>query len=73
MLAVLKTPDGRDMDIALTTNGSALAVKAQSLKDAGSPHETPQRFTTTTDPKILALPRPAWINQPKQIPEQSAA
>jgi GTP 3',8-cyclase len=35
MLAALKTPDGRDIDIALTTNGSALAVKAQSLKDAG--------------------------------------
>ena len=35
MLAALKTPDGRDIDIALTTNGSALAVKAKSLKDAG--------------------------------------
>jgi GTP 3',8-cyclase len=35
MLAVLKTTDGRDVDIALTTNGSALAAKAQSLKDAG--------------------------------------
>jgi cyclic pyranopterin phosphate synthase len=35
MLAAIKTPDGRDVDIALTTNGSALDVKAQSLKDAG--------------------------------------
>jgi sulfatase maturation enzyme AslB (radical SAM superfamily) len=35
MLAALKTPDGRDIDIALTTNGSSLAVMAQSLKDAG--------------------------------------
>ncbi len=35
MLAALKRPDGRDVDIALTTNGSALDVKAQSLKDAG--------------------------------------
>ncbi len=35
MLAVLKTPDGRNIDIALTTNGSALAVMAKSLKDAG--------------------------------------
>jgi len=35
MLAALRTPDGGDVDIALTTNGSALAVKAQSLKDAG--------------------------------------
>ena len=35
MLAALKTPDGHEVDIALTTNGAALAVKAQSLKDAG--------------------------------------
>ena len=35
MLSALKAPDGGDIDIALTTNGSALAVKAQSLKDAG--------------------------------------
>ncbi len=35
MLSALKTPDGGDVDIALTTNGSMLAVKAQSLKDAG--------------------------------------
>jgi cyclic pyranopterin phosphate synthase len=35
MLAALQTPDGRAVDIALTTNGSALAVKAQALKDAG--------------------------------------
>ncbi|MHB1475820.1 MAG: GTP 3',8-cyclase MoaA, partial [Dermatophilaceae bacterium] len=35
MLASLRTPDGRDVDIAMTTNGSALAVKAKSLKDAG--------------------------------------
>ncbi len=35
MLSVLKTPEGRDLDIALTTNGSALAYKAQALKDAG--------------------------------------
>jgi cyclic pyranopterin phosphate synthase len=35
MLAALRTPDGREIDIALTTNGSALALKAKSLKDAG--------------------------------------
>jgi len=35
MLAELRTPDGREIDIALTTNGSALALKAQALKDAG--------------------------------------
>jgi cyclic pyranopterin phosphate synthase len=35
MLAALRTPDGRGVDLALTTNGSALAAKAQSLKEAG--------------------------------------
>jgi cyclic pyranopterin phosphate synthase len=35
MLAALRTPDGRALDIALTTNGSALAAKARALKDAG--------------------------------------
>jgi cyclic pyranopterin phosphate synthase len=35
MLAALRTPDGRQIDIALTTNGSALAVKSRALKDAG--------------------------------------
>lgn len=35
MLAELRTPDGRPLEIALTTNGSALAVKAASLKAAG--------------------------------------
>lgn len=34
-LAELRTPDGRPVDIALTTNGSALPVKARALKDAG--------------------------------------
>ena len=24
----------------------------------------PERFATTTDPKILAIPTTAWINQP---------
>ena len=35
MLAELRTPDGERLDIALTTNGSALAHKAQALRDAG--------------------------------------
>lgn len=34
-LATLRTPDGRRPNLALTTNGSALPVKAQALKDAG--------------------------------------
>lgn len=43
-LAALRTPDGRPIEIALTTNGSALAHKAQSLKDAGL-----QRVTVSLD------------------------
>lgn len=34
-LAQLKTPDGKNLDLTLTTNGSLLAKKAQALKDAG--------------------------------------
>lgn len=35
MLADLKTPAGQPLDLAVTTNGSALAHLAQGLKDAG--------------------------------------
>jgi cyclic pyranopterin phosphate synthase len=35
MLAALKTVDGKDLDLTLTTNATLLAKKAQSLKDAG--------------------------------------
>lgn len=34
-LAQLTTPNGRPLDLTLTTNGSLLARKARSLKDAG--------------------------------------
>jgi cyclic pyranopterin phosphate synthase len=34
-LSAIKTPDGRDLDLTLTTNGSLLAKKARVLKDAG--------------------------------------
>lgn len=45
--------------------------RSATLAEARAKH--PDRFTTTTDPKILALPGPAWINQPKETTEQSAA
>ncbi|MBI3369873.1 MAG: GTP 3',8-cyclase MoaA, partial [Burkholderiales bacterium] len=35
MLAELRTPDGRPLDLTLTTNGSVLARKAAALKAAG--------------------------------------
>ena len=34
-LAALRTPDGRPLDLTLTTNGALLERKAQALKDAG--------------------------------------
>ncbi|MES2191631.1 MAG: GTP 3',8-cyclase MoaA [Pseudomonadota bacterium] len=44
MLAKLQTPEGRPLDITLTTNASLLAKKARSLKDAGL-----QRVTVSLD------------------------
>ncbi len=44
MLAKLQTPAGKPLDITLTTNGSLLAKKARSLKDAGL-----QRVTVSLD------------------------
>jgi cyclic pyranopterin phosphate synthase len=44
MLARLQTPAGRPLDITLTTNGSLLAKKARSLRDAGL-----QRVTVSLD------------------------
>jgi cyclic pyranopterin phosphate synthase len=35
MLAALRTPDGRELDLTLTTNGAALRTLAQPLADAG--------------------------------------
>ena len=44
MLAELKTVSGKPLDLTLTTNGSLLAKKAQSLRDAGL-----QRVTVSLD------------------------
>ena len=35
MLSAIRTADGGDIDLTLTTNGTLLAQKAQALKDAG--------------------------------------
>ena len=43
-LADLRTPQGRAVDLTLTTNGSLLALKARALKDAGL-----QRVTVSLD------------------------
>jgi cyclic pyranopterin phosphate synthase len=44
MLSELRTPDGRTVDLTLTTNGSLLVKKAQALRDAGL-----QRITVSLD------------------------
>ncbi|HEX5409506.1 MAG TPA: GTP 3',8-cyclase MoaA [Gemmatimonadaceae bacterium] len=44
MLGALRTPAGRTLDIALTTNGSTLAQKARALREAGL-----QRVTVSLD------------------------
>ena len=44
MLAPLRTPDGAPLDLTLTTNGSLLARKARSLREAGL-----QRVTVSLD------------------------
>lgn len=44
MLAALRTPDGDDLDLTLTTNGAALRSLAQPLADAGL-----QRVTVSLD------------------------
>ena len=43
-LAQLRTPDGRSLDLTLTTNGSLLRKKAQALREAGL-----QRITVSLD------------------------
>lgn len=46
------------------------ATRTSTLAEARANH--PERFTTTTDPKILDLPQAVWINKPDE-PSQTAA
>ena len=48
-------------------------AQKRSLTLAAARAKHPHRFNTTTDPKILALPGPAWINQPQETTEKQAA
>ncbi len=45
--------------------------RSTALAAARAAH--PERFNTTTDPKILALPADAWINQPADPPDDAVA
>jgi len=43
--------------------GAVSTTRSEALSAARAAH--PERFTTNQDPKILALPQDAWINQPE--------
>lgn len=45
--------------------------RSNTLSAARAKH--PHRFGTASDPKILALPGPAWINKPTETAEKTAA
>lgn len=57
-------------DVHYGLAGAVADKRSQTLAAARARH--PHRFTTTTDPKILALPETVWINQPKP-PEKATA
>jgi putative transposase len=48
-------------------------AKQRSETLAAAREKHPNRFTKTSDPKILSLPGHAWINQPKENTENLAA
>jgi putative transposase len=48
-------------------------TKQRSAALAAARLAHPERFSTTTDPTILALPENTWINQPPEPPEQAVA
>lgn len=52
------------------TSGSSCSGSA-ALAAARLAH--PERFGTHTDPKLLALPENAWINQPETPANQAVA
>lgn len=58
----LNTPADVHYGLAADKAGDRSAVLAQARLS------TPERFGTVTDPKILALPGPAWINRPVEVP-----
>ena len=62
----LHTPADVHYGLASTTQ----AQRTETLTRARTNH--PERFTTTTDPKILDLPHTVWINQP-EAPSPAAA
>jgi len=54
MLAAITLPDGRPIELTLTTNGSLLAKKARALKDAGLARVTVS-LDALDDPTFMAM------------------
>jgi len=54
MLAAIKLPDGRSVELTLTTNGSLLAKKARILRDAGL-HRVTVSLDALDDPTFMAM------------------
>ena len=63
----LHTPADVHYGLAAAKHADRAAILAAARAD------TPERFTTSTPPKILHVPATAWINPPQPEPDQSAA
>ena len=54
MLAPITLPDGRSLELTLTTNGSILAKKARALRDAGL-HRVTVSLDALDDPTFMSM------------------
>jgi cyclic pyranopterin phosphate synthase len=54
MLAAITLPDGRNVELTLTTNGSLLEKKARALRDAGL-HRVTVSLDALDDPTFMAM------------------
>ena len=58
-------------DVHYGLAGAAASARSQVLTAARAAH--PERFTTTRDPKILAIPNSAYINKPPETTDHELA
>ena len=56
--------DGQELGFTAVTQDAGAAADARSDVLAAARAAHPERFTTTDDPKILAISNTAWINKP---------
>jgi putative transposase len=64
----LNTPADVHYGIAADKAAACSTVLAAARAQNPEPRtQNPERFSTTTDPKILALPSTTWINQSTEI------